>query len=187
MAAKHKARRQLRQTRVAWHNAVLFTLALILCVGVVMIIAVASRQHASPHVMTASNLSNSTIPTITIMKASNPSSASSFDITLNITNSLAIGNYGYWALGNYTQTIYGIQTGNTTYSILSTYKGTWRSIKGARNPITGQLEPTNASGTFTEVYNATLPGKLNTTLKLNGYIGTFNDGGTFADIVAPPK
>lgn len=163
---------------------------LVLCVYVAVIAGLLNKpsmpqpSHAATTSALASNSGSSVAtPPITVIKAANPSSANTFSITFNITDDLASGTYGYWALGNYTRTVSASLDGNNTYYAIVTSRGTWRSIKGARSPITGVPEPINATGNFIGVYNAMIPGRLNTTLKLNGYVGTFNDSGTFADLL----
>lgn len=57
-------------------------------------------------------------------------------------------------------------------------EGTWRSIKGARTPVTRIPEQENATGNFISIYNATLPGVGNQTMIIR-CIGS-NDNCTFS-------
>ncbi len=97
------------------------------------------------------------------------------------------GNYGYWAIGNYTKHISVTQMGNSTanhsYLAVVTFNGTWRTIKGLKSPNAGTTEQSNGTGTFTSTYTAMLSGKLNTSYMLSGFIGVFNLNGSVANLL----
>ncbi len=174
----HKGKKPMRQIWIA--------IAIVLCVYIVVFASTLAKPSKSYSVNAASSnhsFQSSTVSPITSLRAGNISAAESFNITFNITNDLAYGVGGYWALGNYTRHVLVVQNGNRSYYAVVESEGTWKSIKGARNPVTGIPEQENATGNFISIYNATLPGVLNTSLKLNGYVGKYNVGGTFADIL----
>lgn len=125
------------------------------------------------------SIQSTTAYNVSVPTAYNPANSTTLNISFNIINDTAAGRYGFWALGNYTENVYASYGGNLGYNAIVTFHGTWRSVKGARSPVTGALEPANGSGQFIDIYNAIIPGRLNDTLKLSGYVGTFNDGGTF--------
>lgn len=98
-------------------------------------------------------------------------------------------NHGYWALGNYTKHIYATPAGNGTYFAIISLNGSWRTVKGVKSPNAGIPEPSNGTGTFSSVYYADVPGRLNTSNMLSGFIGTFNFNGTIGNIFnqTPPR
>jgi hypothetical protein len=118
--------------------------------------------------------------TVVPITAVNPPDANTLNITYEVSNDMSLGAYGYWALGNYTKRIYARPVGNNSYLATVSFHGTWRSITGARSPVTGLPLRANATGNFLAVYYALVPGKLNTSLELSGDIGSFNAGGTYA-------
>ncbi len=107
------------------------------------------------------------------------------NMTFGVCNDEASGNGGYWAIGNYTKNVQLRYLGSNTYLGKVTLNGTWHTIHGARSPGNATIEPANGSGTFYGVWYAQIPGKLNTSLTSNGFIGSFNFNGTYSDLLKP--
>lgn len=115
--------------------------------------------------------------------AASPLNGSIANITFNVCNDEGYGSGGwYWSIGNYTKNVQIKSIGNNSYYVMVTFNGTWATVAGARSPNNGITEPANGSGTFHEVYYAQVPGQLNRSMTLNGFIGSFNFGGTTADL-----
>lgn len=120
----------------------------------------------------------------TTIQQSGVTSNSTLNITFNIVNDESEGNNGYWALGNYTKHVYAVEVQDGNFNAIVTSYGTWRTVKGAPSPGNGTIEPANGSGTFTETYFAGIPGRLNYSRKLEGYVGAYNYNGTSLDLLS---
>ena len=173
-----KPRARKKQQRPGSPLKAIMVLGACLIILAAIFSALQSSQPLPVSTSSTSVQSSTTTYQVSVPKSHNPSNATTLNITFNIINDTAEGGYGYWALGNYTENVNAI-LGNLGYNAIVTAHGTWRSIKGAPSPITGVKEPINGSGRFTEIYDAIIPGRLNDTLMLSGYVGTFNDGATF--------
>lgn len=94
----------------------------------------------------------------------------------------------YWALDTYQKSI-TMWVSGTTYCLLEQYSGTWKTFAGALSPGTEVPEPRAGSGTFSAAsvitFTDTYPFNPNH-IPTTGSIGTFNFGGTKADILTPP-
>ena len=110
------------------------------------------------------------------------------NVRMFVTNDEDSGNVGYWALDTYQKSIYVWQmppTGpGTTFCALVQYSGDWQTFAGALSPENGVTQPNDGngpmsggyvSGTFTGIYHPTKP--------TSGFIGSFDYGGTKADIL----
>ena len=104
-------------------------------------------------------------------------------ISMNVINDEDSGMVGYWALDNYTKTVTVWQEPNGIYYANVTYSGTFTTYDGALSPQNGVKETQTVTGTFTGGYVATFTGTLNANMQLNGYIGSYNFGGTVTDIL----
>jgi hypothetical protein len=116
------------------------------------------------------------------------------NVRMSVTNDEDSGFDGYWALDNYQKSIYVWQMPPTgpaaTFCALVQYSGLWQTFAGAISPASqptnppGVTQPSDGngpmsggyvSGPFTGVYNPTKP--------TSGFIGSFDCGGTKADIL----
>jgi hypothetical protein len=104
-------------------------------------------------------------------------------ISYNVVNDEDSGFVGYWALDNYSKTVTVWQESNGIYYAVAYYTGTWTTFAGALSPESGALEASGGTGSFSGGYVMTITGKLNSNLRLHGFIGTFNFGGTQKDIL----
>ena len=95
------------------------------------------------------------------------------------------GFTGYWALDNYVKNLKIWQTGPITYTVNAIYTGTWCTFAGAQSPQSGSTEPKDGCGMLNGGYDAQLVtyASFNSLAINNGNIGTFNYGGSKADIV----
>jgi hypothetical protein len=112
------------------------------------------------------------------------------------------GLVGYWALDNFVESFVIWQNNDTTpntFCALDQYSGTWKTFAGALSPQNGVEEPSGASGSMNaaiiKIFTGTFLGpyckvtKTNTcsethsTKPTTGSIGTFNLGGTEAQIL----
>jgi len=115
-----------------------------------------------------------------------------------VTNDEDSGNHAYWALDNYQKSLIVWQSlaiagppapeGSFMFCALAQYDGSWQTFSGALSPETGVVEPNDGTGPFSGGYVATFTAIPKTTpdKPTSGYIGSFDYGGTKADILAPP-
>lgn len=188
MAKKYASKSHRAHVTYSYERSGWLMIAAVLCAYLVIFTAMASKSaldlNSVP--LRPSSITTTGIPilqatsTVAPITAVNPPDANTLNITYEVSNDMSLGAYGYWALGNYTKRIYAMPVGNNSYLATVSFYGTWRSITGARSPVTGLPLRTNATGNFIAVYYALIPGKLNTSLELSGDIGSFNAGGTYA-------
>jgi len=106
------------------------------------------------------------------------------DITLGMTNVSDFGNYSLWSLDSGMESwITWLGPDGTGY-VLQSFVGEWQTFKGATSPGAGAVEPADGSGplvtvTFFTAHFAFTPGSMQT----RGYIGSFDGGGTKANIL----
>jgi len=106
------------------------------------------------------------------------------NINYKVANDEDSGNVGYWALDNYNKHVQVWQAPDGTFYAVARYDGNWNTFAGALSPGVGTLQSKDASGTFQGGYVATFTGTFSPrTQKTNGNIGTFDFGGTKADIL----
>jgi hypothetical protein len=105
------------------------------------------------------------------------------DVSALVTNDEDSGIVGYWALDSYCKTVQVWQDPNvpTNFYAIVTYNGAWQTFKGALSPQAGVLETKNAAGCMQGGYFASFT--ANSVTSKFGYAGTFNNGGTKADIL----
>lgn len=123
---------------------------------------------------------------------------------MTVKNDEDAGNAGYWALDHYVKSFIiweNVDSTPNTFCAEVQYKGTWTTFAGALSPAFGVVQPANGHGTMTEAYVALFTGTFlgnycKTTRHITcvgnysrapliGNIGTFNYGGTQADILLP--
>jgi len=103
---------------------------------------------------------------------------------MTVQNDEDAGNVGYWALDNYPKSIVIWEDStNTNFCALIQYSGTWQTFAGALSPQNGVAEVNTRSGHFTAAYVAMFTGTFFPTVPVHGSIGTYNFGGTMADIL----
>lgn len=106
------------------------------------------------------------------------------DITYKVTNDEDSGFVGYWALDDYNKHVQVWQVPDGSFYEVARYEGTWHTFAGALSPQAGTAESADASGTFEGGYVATFTGTFTPgTLKTHGNVGTFDFGGSRADIL----
>ena len=107
------------------------------------------------------------------------------NINYKVTNDEDSGNVGYWALDGYNKQVQVWQdpTNPNLFYVVARYTGNWNTFAGASSPGNGTPESKDAAGTFQGGYVATFSGTFNPTLKTKGNIGSFDFGGTKADII----
>ncbi|HEV2193772.1 MAG TPA: hypothetical protein VGR54_09165 [Nitrosopumilaceae archaeon] len=106
------------------------------------------------------------------------------NIKHHVTNDEDSGFYGYWALDNYEKHIKIWQTSLGNFYVVTNYEGTWQTFAGALSPGAGVAESKDASGCFEGGYVATFSGTFTPgDHSTHGDIGTFDYGGTKADIL----
>lgn len=110
-----------------------------------------------------------------------PGSTLVLNITMKVTNDEDSGNVGYWALDDYNKSVQVWQTPGGSFYAVVRYEGKWRTFAGALSPGAGLVQSKDASGTFEGGYVATFTA-AGFTSKF-GNIGTFDFGGTKADIL----
>ena len=97
----------------------------------------------------------------------------------------AVGG-GYWALDYYTVHLQVWQTGTNSFYAMKTYNGIFQTPQGADSPQTpSSMEQQSAYGSFQGGYVATFTATSFNPLNYptKGDIGTFNYGGTTADVL----
>jgi hypothetical protein len=105
------------------------------------------------------------------------------DISLKVTNDEDSGNFSYWALDNYSKKVQVWKVPDGSFYAVVRYDGKWQTFASALSPGAGKIEAKDASGTFAGGYVATFNGTFAPTLKTKGFIGSFDFGGTKADIL----
>ncbi|MHB8910784.1 MAG: hypothetical protein ACYDAA_18065 [Syntrophales bacterium] len=108
------------------------------------------------------------------------------NVSYKVINDEDSGNVGYWALDNYNKTLQVWQAPDETFYVVARYTGQWQTFAGALSPGLGTIESKDTSGTLQGGYVATFAfsGIINPgDLKANGNIGTYDFGGTKADIL----
>ncbi len=108
------------------------------------------------------------------------------NVTYKVINDEDSGNVGYWALDNYKKHLQVWKVPDGTFYAVARYVGKWRTFETALSPGTGTPEEKDASGTFQGGYIATFTftGTFNPdNLKKKGKIGTFDYGGSKADVL----
>lgn len=103
------------------------------------------------------------------------------NITMKVTNDEDSGNAGYWALSSYNKVVKVWQVPDGSFYAVVRYTGQWTTFDGALSPGLGVEEPSDGSGTFEGGYAATFTAPKVT--PASGYIGTFDLGGTKADVL----
>ncbi len=167
---------------------ILVTIAVLVILLVLILLGGNSAQKGGPQAHGAGTVQTTAVQ-FSIPANNGTRNSSTLNITFKVINDQNNGNHGYWALGNYTKHIYATSVGNGTYLATITLNGSWRTVKGAKSPNAGVPEPSNGTGTFHSVYYALVPGRLNTSNMLLGFIGTFNFNGTVGNILnqTPPR
>lgn len=107
------------------------------------------------------------------------------DVTYKVINDEDSGNVGYWALEDYNRQLQVWQVPDGSFYAVGKYNGKWQTFEKALSPGTGAVQSKDASGTMQGGYVATFTGTLNLdpALQLKGNIGTFDFGGTKADVL----
>jgi hypothetical protein len=115
-----------------------------------------------------------------------PSSAKAtlvVDLKWTVHNDEDSGYVGYWALDDYSNTLY-VWNVSGTYYFIQSFQGTFHSPKGALSPGNGVEELANVQGSFNgAVYGALSGAVLSMSVERSGYLGTDNYGGSNADIL----
>lgn len=100
------------------------------------------------------------------------------------------GLYGYWALDHFTENLKVWLLPNGTYYAEKTYDGVFIAPQGASSPgstsgpPTGLVQNVTSFGSIAGGYAGTFSGTFAPgTQKTSGYIGTFDYGGTLADVL----
>jgi hypothetical protein len=130
-------------------------------------------------------VSQSTVSAAPLSNYSNTAkSGYRLNITFTVSNDEAAGNYGYWAILNYSKNVQAYSAANGTYNATIVSTGTWSTVKGARSPATGIIEPTNGTGRFFMVYHTTIVyAAPNASKKSEGVIGSYDFGGSASDLL----
>lgn len=110
-----------------------------------------------------------------------PGSVLVVNITHKVTNDEDSGNVGYWAIDNYKKHVQVWQVPDGTFYVVSSYSGKWMTFAGALSPGLGVVQSKDGRGTFQGGYTATFSATGFTSAF--GNIGTFDYGGTKADIL----
>ena len=109
------------------------------------------------------------------------------NVQYNVQNDEDSGVSGYWAMDNYVKTVQVWSLGSNTYEVVATYKGTFTTYNNALSPQAGTPEVTGANGVTGTLYGEyvatfTAPSFNPNNLPAYGNLGTYNFGGTVADI-----
>ena len=110
-----------------------------------------------------------------------PGSVLILEITHKVTNDEDSGNVGYWSLDDYNKHVQVWQAPDGTFYVVARYTGKWYTFAGALSPGAGIVQSKDAWGTFQGGYTATFTATSFT--PAFGNIGTFDYGGTKADIL----
>jgi hypothetical protein len=106
------------------------------------------------------------------------------NIALKVTNDEDSGNVGYWALDDYNKKVQVWQVSDGSFYSVVRYEGKWQTFATALSPGAGLSQANDASGTFEGGYIATFTGTFAPgNQKTNGFIGSFDFGGSKADIL----
>ncbi len=103
------------------------------------------------------------------------------NIKHKVVNDEDSGNVGYWALDNYNRQIKVWKLPDGTFYVRTKYEGKWKTFAGALSPGSGAVQSKDASGGFKGGYTATFDATSVT--PTFGNIGTFDYGGTKADVL----
>jgi hypothetical protein len=103
------------------------------------------------------------------------------DITQKVTNDEDSGNVGYWALDDYNKHVKVWQIPDGTFYAVVGYTGKWQTFAGALSPGAGVAQSKDAFGTYQGGYTATF--SATSVIPTFGNVGTFDYGGTKADIL----
>ncbi len=181
---KHPRPRLIHKGHAAVKNS-RYVLAAIALLAVLLVLTLAGKNTAQVSSATTqpANSIQATPVHFSIPANNKPGNSSRLNITYNILNDEDYANHGYWAIGNYTKHINATFIGKGTYLAEITLSGSWRTVKGAKSPNAGVPEPANGSGTFNSIYYVLVPGRLNNSNMLSGFIGTFNLNGSIGRIL----
>ena len=105
------------------------------------------------------------------------------NINYKVTNDEDSGFSGYWALDDYEKHIQIWKVPDGSFYAVVKYEGKFHTFAGASSPQNGATETKDATGKFNGGYVATFTGTFSPTLTTRGHIGTFDFGGTKADIL----
>jgi hypothetical protein len=103
------------------------------------------------------------------------------NITYKVTNDEDSGNVGYWALDNYNRHIQVWQLSDGSFYAQGDYEGKWQTFAGAKSPGAGVAQGSDAQGVMNGGWVATF--KATSFTGAFGNIGTFDFGGTKADVM----
>ena len=111
------------------------------------------------------------------------------NITHKVINDIDSGEKGYWALDNYNRSVQVWEAPDGTYYAVAKYVGKWQTFAGALSPgpDAGVVQGSDGEGTFEGGYTLTFTADGMTATpqyKTKGNIGTFDYGGTQADVEA---
>ncbi|MFH0978326.1 MAG: hypothetical protein V1837_03405 [Candidatus Woesearchaeota archaeon] len=105
------------------------------------------------------------------------------DITYKVANDEDSGNVGYWALDSYNKHVQVWQAPDGLNYVVARYTGKSQTFAGALSPGVGATEGKDATVNFEGGYIASFTGTLDATKQTHGNIGTFDFGGTKADVL----
>jgi hypothetical protein len=103
------------------------------------------------------------------------------NITYKVTNDEDSGNAGYWALDNYNRHIQVWQLPDGSFYGKGDYEGKWQTFAGARSPGAGLVQGNDAAGVMNGGWVGTF--RVDSFTSCFGNIGTFDFGGTKADVM----
>lgn len=165
-------------------RAIVFAALLLLSFATVTPLALADRTPPTPVVP-----SQCTALPGSLVWSSTPI----INVVMTIKNDEDSGFVAYWALDNYQKTIIIWESTSTTpptFCALVQYAGTWSTFKGALSPQLGTTQTSDGSGHLVGGIVAWFTSAdflaSASTKPLKGDIGTFNFGGTKADILKAP-
>ncbi|AYV81328.1 MAG: hypothetical protein Harvfovirus27_17 [Harvfovirus sp.] len=111
------------------------------------------------------------------------------DVHFDAYNGEDRGKCGYWAVINARIEVIAWQLSTGEIYVVAKVDDIWNTIKGARAPNSKNctvLQKADASGNIKEIINAYLPKGTTITLeKTCGYVGTFDLGGSYSDLLLP--
>ncbi len=106
------------------------------------------------------------------------------DVHYKVTNDEDSGLVGFWALDNYEKHIrIWSDPRDGTYWAIATYDGTFTTFAGATSPQYGNQEPSDVTGRLVGGYILHFSGTINPKVVTGGDLGSFDFGGTKADIL----
>ncbi|MEI6727165.1 MAG: hypothetical protein WCN81_13195 [Actinomycetes bacterium] len=103
------------------------------------------------------------------------------NVTYKVTNDEASGNVGYWALRDFTRHVQVWRMPDGSFSWESRFEGRWTTFAGALSPGAGVPQAANGWGRFEGVLNGTFTS--DPYIPVRGYLGTYDAGGTKADVL----